>query len=196
MARTLRQWLSFLRANARAGIVETLFYRLDGPPASLPPDRGVSLAVLLASGIGTLAEIGAADLELARERFARGDLCYVANLGGVPVHHSWVQRSGIHPIDDAGLETRVRERECWIYNCHTTAAARGRRIYPLVLSRIVEDLRGAGVRTAGIYTTRSNVPSQKGIERAGFHTVFAARAVRLGPWHVPLSGRASVEDRA
>ena len=57
------------------------------------------------------------------------------------------------------------------------------------LERIVSDCFAEGDCTAWIYTSKQNVASQKGIERAGFGLVTTLHALRMGSHYFPLGGR-------
>jgi hypothetical protein len=101
-------------------------------------------------------------------------------IDGQLAHYSWVQRAGSHPITEAALSLPVARGEFWIYNCRTVDWARGKRIYPATLERIVWDHFAQSYHTGWIYTTRKNVSSQKGILRAGFQQVATLSALRVG----------------
>ena len=55
-----------------------------------------------------------------------------------------------------------------IGNCYTSPAARGKRLYPKTLVYATQDLFKKGCDKVAITCAPSNVPSIKGIERAGF----------------------------
>jgi RimJ/RimL family protein N-acetyltransferase len=170
--------------NRRAGVslVRTYLYGIAKPshPATVKSAANVEWELLSPEGLDVLSEIGWFDAKEGLQRLQRGDLCYVASCDGRMAHYSWVQRSGSHPITEAGLIVPVQSGEFWIYDCLTVEWARGKWIYPEALERIVNDHFRAGYGTAWIYTSRRNVPSQKGILRAGFGRVAMLRALRVG----------------
>ncbi|MCC6344957.1 MAG: hypothetical protein IT166_22340 [Bryobacterales bacterium] len=135
---------------------------------------------------GRLLDIGPFDLSDGLRRMDRGDPCYTVCIDRRLAHYSWVQRSGAHPITEAGLTLPVEDGEFWIYNCQTADWARGKRIYPATLVRIMEDHFARGYNTAWIYTGKTNVASRKGILRAGFRHVATLRALRVGRFYFPL----------
>jgi hypothetical protein len=145
--------------------------------------------MLAAEKVTWLLEIGPFEVGDGLQRLERGDLCYVAFLGGRLAHYSWVQRSGTHPITEAGMSVPIESGDFWIYHCRTVEWARGNGIYPATLERIVDDHFGAGYRTARIYTARKNIASQKGILLAGFDLVETQDAFRVGT-HFYRLGRA------
>lgn len=124
------------------------------------------------------------------KRLHRGDLCYTVCVDGYLAHYSWVQRSGSHPITEAGLSVPVGSGEFWIYNVRTVERARGKRILPATLERIVNDHFEEGYCTAFIYTSRENIAAQKGILRAGFGLVATLGALRVGS-HYYRTGHAN-----
>jgi hypothetical protein len=135
-----------------------------------------------------LSRIGHVNPREIRQRMLRGDRCYLVRLGdGSPVHHAWVQTSGRHYLQPAGVHHATEHTQAWIYDCRTAEQARGKGIYTAILTRILADLKFAGFRGARIYTTRSNVASRHGIVRAGFTLETLYRSLRIGPWAVLLS---------
>jgi hypothetical protein len=163
-------------------LVRTYLYKIDKPgnPAAVITRANASWEVLSAESVTRLSEFGSLDAGEALQRLRRGDLCYVAVLEGRLAHFTWVQRSGTHPILEAGMSVPVESGDFWIYNCRTVEWARGYAIYPATLVRIIDDHFEAGYCTAWIYTTRENIASQKGILRAGFGLVETFGALRVG----------------
>src|SRR5262249_4078985 len=123
--------------------------------------------------------------ELER-RLSRGDRCYGAAVDGRFAHFSWVQVSGRHRLFDAGRSVSIAARHSWIYNCHTASWARGRRAYPLTLTRILNDALTDPAATVWIYTSTTNIASQRGIESVGFARRCVLTGFSLGPWRLPL----------
>jgi len=163
-------------------------YRLDASawkPAP-PPESEAEWSLLSREEIPLLTAISAPDLKQAELRLERGDRCYLARLDGRIAHHSWVQTSGVHPITEAGLEHPVAPHEFWIYHCHTADWARGHKLYPSALARILGEHFGSGFKTAWIYTQDFNAVSQHGIERSQFVRTSIMRSVRAGRIYLPL----------
>ena len=132
-----------------------------------------------------LREIWPVDLKTARKRMHRGDLCFVAADHQGVVHYSWAQVSGMHYIGPAGRMARVKAHEIWIYHCRTAEQARGKGIYPAVLNAIMAEAKTADIQRALIYTTETNIASQKGIAKAGFVPKAFLYAFRLGQITIP-----------
>jgi hypothetical protein len=169
-------------------VEETIMYKITSADSlqQLTPDPGVEIAVLPPQSATLLQSVGHMPKRDVEQRFRRGDLCYVARADGRIAHYSWVQHTDFHPIEPAGIGADVAAEELWIYHCRTADWAKGRRIYPCTLSRILRDYMQRGFWRAIIYTTRSNIASQKGILRAGFKQDGVLRAFRLGDHYFPL----------
>jgi hypothetical protein len=177
-----------LNRHLGMGLRHTQLYRLSKPDGWSPATGGGSLKweLLSPAQASQLQGIGWFDLDECLQRFQRGDRCYTVSIDGRIAHYSWVQRSGSHPITEAGVRVPVEDRAFWIYHCQTAQWARGRGIYPATLEKIVHDSFAEGYCTAWIYTSKQNVASQKGIARAGFGLVTTLRALRMGSQFLPV----------
>lgn len=178
------------RLNSRfgIGIERTILYHLTSaePVPRLRFAPGVSLDSLSPNSVSILGEGDATDPALIEERLRSGDVCYLAYLHGRLAHHSWVKCSGIQQVSEAGRSYPVAPGEFWIYHCWTAPWARGRCIYPCVLTAMVNEHFRWGFTTARIYTTAGNGASQRAIARAGFRMGPVLRSLRLGRRHFPL----------
>jgi RimJ/RimL family protein N-acetyltransferase len=188
----LKRAAAKLNRHIGVSVRQTYLYRLsnaDGWSAATACDESVKWELLLSrSRVGQLKDIGWFEPNDFVQRLRRGDRCYVASIDGRLAHYSWVQRTGSHPITEAGVSTPVGNGAFWIYHCVTADWARGRRIYPATLERIVSDGFAEGDSTAWIYTSTQNIPSQKGIERAGFRKVATLKALRVGSHYFYIGG--------
>lgn len=167
---------------AGMAVEETYLYKITAgellPPVELA--TGVKIQVVGLETVKLLESVEGLSPEDVEQRLRRGDVCYLAYADDRIAHYSWVQRNGYHRIDTAGIGSEVAEGEYWIYNCRTVDWAKGRRIYPYTLSRILDEHMRHGFLRAIIYTTRSNRASENGILRAGFKQVCTLRSFRLG----------------
>jgi len=108
-------------------------------------------------------------LEEFRGFLARGDRGYYGYVDGRWVHRSWLVQGpatmrlwlgyGAWPVSAGGA---------YLHYCETVAEARGRGIYPAVLSFAARQARERGVRELFITTEVGNTASRRGIEKAGF----------------------------
>jgi RimJ/RimL family protein N-acetyltransferase len=177
-----------LNRHLGMGLRHTQVYRLSKPDGWSPAAVGGSLKweLLSPAQVSRIEGLGWFDLDECLQRFQRGDRCYTVSIDGRIAHYSWVQRSGSHPITEAGVRIPVEDRAFWIYHCQTAKWARGRGIYPATLEKIVHDCFAEGYCTAWIYTAKQNVASQKGIARAGFGLVTTLHALRMGTQFFPF----------
>lgn len=178
-----------LNRVAGVSIEEVIVYtvRNDQTIASLPPPAGLEVLGLQSSQIVDISRRSAAsDLPTICLPPEGAHTCYGGMIGGELVHYSWVQTSGQHLILEAGRTTSIDADQFWIYDCYTSASARGLGIYPYVLSVIVRDHFQRGWPTGVIYTTEKNKASQRGILKVGFQPAQRYRALRVGRRYIPL----------
>jgi RimJ/RimL family protein N-acetyltransferase len=191
--RLLRKVLTEFNHRAGMSVQRTYLYRIarqGGWSAVAANNQNLTWELLSPERVDLLEEIVWFKVCDGLKRLRRGDLCYTVCIDGHLAHCSWVQRSGSHPITEAGVSVRVGSGEFWIYDCCTPAWARGQGIYPATLQLIINDHFEAGYCTAWIYTSRENLASQKGILRAGFGLVGTSVALRVGSRYYRI-GRAN-----
>ena len=164
-----------------------LRYDLPSLVATPEPRSDLDIGTLDSSQVELLKCVNP-DIDCAVEdaKFRAGMKCYVARLDDMLVHYAWVQDSGLHVLKGTGRSRRVLEGELWILACFTAVWARGRRIYPTVLQRILHDYKANGFRTAWIYTEVKNTASQSGIRHAGFALDSRLRALAFRSDAIPL----------
>jgi RimJ/RimL family protein N-acetyltransferase len=171
-----------LNAIAGVGIEETHFFEMaiDSPTFNSPLPQGVRIRVLGSEELLDFCNVSAMDRQFIEDRWAAKDRCYLAYFEGKLAHYSWVKSAGVQEITEADLQIPVAQGEFWIYHCWTAEWARGRRIYPCMLTLIARDYYQLGFTRANIYTSRANLPSQRGIKYAGFQYTFSKWSLRLG----------------
>jgi GNAT superfamily N-acetyltransferase len=89
--------------------------------------------------------------------------CFVAEMDGQIVHYSWVT-TGVPRYGCVVIGSGV----AYIGPCFTLPQARGLGIYPHVLTVILRSLQQEGFLKALIQAHKDNLPSIRGIEKAGF----------------------------
>jgi len=95
-----------------------------------------------------------------------GDIGYFAYLNGKCVHRSWVKFNEQLVSLHWSLKYQLKPNEYFIHYSETAPEAKGKGIYQAVLSKIVQDFRNKGKIL--ISTNAKNIPSIKGIKKAGF----------------------------
>jgi hypothetical protein len=157
------------------------------PSDETPVAEGVVIETLNPADVDLLPEVNPGiELALEKSKLACGRTCYVARLDGRLAHYSWVQSSGVHSIDGTGRTRPVLPGELWIHACYTAAWARGKRVYPMTLSRILADYKARGFHRAWIYVVESNAASLKGVMRAGFQIFSRLRSLSIRNVTIPL----------
>jgi len=69
------------------------------------------------------------------------------------------------------LRIKLLPGEVYVWDCATAPRFRGNGLYSALLSYILDELRTQQICRAWIGADFDNVPSQKGIARAGFHHI-------------------------
>lgn len=119
-----------------------------------------------------------------------GDRGYFAYLDGKCVHRSWVKHTPqtvhLHPC----LTMRLQENEAFIHYCETAPQARGKNIYPHVLTKIADDFRDR--KKTFIAVNAKNVGSIKGVKKAGFQEagrwkLLVLLGIRIRPLRMSVS---------
>ena len=188
-----RKLAAGMNRRVGVGVSRTDLYRRskpDGWSAPAAGDAGIAWELLSPERVSRLLDIGPFDVSEGLERLRRGELCYTVWMDGRLAHYTWVQVSGSHLIERAGVSVPVLSGEFWPYNGRTAEWARRKGILRATLERIVNDHFGAGYSTALAYAASWNIASQKGMSRAGFAYVQTFTALRVGSHYFRL-GRAN-----
>lgn len=122
----------------------------------------------------------AAKLEKARNRLKEGAQVNLTYLDDKIVHVAWTNPSDV--ISDkgqVGAECRVTldTPGSVIFDCWTDPTMRGQGIYPRTLNSLIQQTANNGYRS-WIYCRSDNVPSLRGIEKAGFIMKFRMQRKR------------------
>lgn len=116
-------------------------------------------------------------LKIFKNFLDNGDKGYFAYLNGKCVHRSWAQFGEkevtlLAPF----IKRKIKQNEAYIHYCETAPEARGKNIYPAVLSRIVNDFKDK-YKNIYISTNIKNIASRRGIEKAGFKEIEKIRII-------------------
>jgi RimJ/RimL family protein N-acetyltransferase len=99
---------------------------------------------------------------------------YIVTLDGQTAHRSWLFWS-VRLTRQCGFDARAPV----IGDCHTEERFRGRAIYPKVLRYIARDVAERGAAAVYVLVSPANLPSVRGIEKAGFRRRARLRGTRL-----------------
>ncbi|MFI5115098.1 MAG: hypothetical protein ACHP8B_00225 [Terriglobales bacterium] len=175
---------------AGVSIEEAFLYsiRAGAARSSLPLPEGASVERSVSPPFEEMKKIGWITAQDVEQRIRRGDVCYLVYLDGALVHYSWVQFKGAMNILGKAVTAGLEEGEFCVYDCVTAGWARGKKIYPSTISRIVSIYLTQGFSSALIYTTKHNIASQNGIRRAGFRQCATLKALRFGGHYFAIPG--------
>lgn len=109
---------------------------------------------------------GSAAAEFGR-RLAAGKRSYTARLSGELAAYGWVSFNEEF-VGELNLRLHLLPGEAYIWDCVTLPAFRRNGLYSALLSYIVAQLQQEGLRRVWIGADLDNLPSQRGIARAGF----------------------------
>jgi len=104
------------------------------------------------------------------QRFATGRQCYGAWVENHLTAFGWVSVEEEH-IGELNLRIKLLPGEAYVWDCETAPDHRGKGLYSALLIYILNELRTQNITRAWIGADLDNIPSQKGIARAGFHHV-------------------------
>lgn len=147
------------------------------------------LKILGMDDMPLLLEVWNVPLDKMYQRLRRGDKCYSGFIQGRIAHYQWVQTTGRHHIQPAGRHMILKPNHLVIYHVRVADWARGQHLYPYANTVILREFAQRGYTTAWVYTTASNLASQKGIERAGWKFDEGYRALTIGDIFIPLPGK-------
>ena len=194
--------------SRRAGTIWTLGLDKSTPMVS-PLIPGTFCRVDPESAPELAEAMGDESLTEIVKRFETGRRCYAARVDGNPARFSeflqcyergklaaygWVS-FGEEFIGELNLRLRLLPGEAYVWNCATLPAYRQKYLYSALLAYIVRELRAEQLSRVWIGADLGNIPSQRGIARAGFTYVadlVVARVLTLR--QVWVQGRPEVPD--
>ena len=101
------------------------------------------------------------------DRFENGDHCFLILDGTKIAHTSWLTFRDIFITENNKL-FKIKPNEACIYDVSTEVEYRSLGLYTNMLNRIIIYCKFSGVKKCYIYSEANNVPSIKGIIKAGF----------------------------
>lgn len=170
MARSLTATRVVAALKPRVHLRETLVI-FQAPPYGVIPLRGTGIEIHLATK-ERLADLGwfhtPQELQLFADFLDAGDVGYLAYIDGRCVHRTWIV-SGPAEIREHWSQRRVIGREqSFVHYCLTATEARGRGVFPTVLTRIASDQRS---RRTTMAIASDNYPSQQAATKASWAPV-------------------------
>jgi ribosomal protein S18 acetylase RimI-like enzyme len=153
----------------RAGTIWML--NLDEPlPVVIPLIPATFRRVGSESAMALANTMGVDDSTEILKRFEKGRRCYVAWVEDEIAAYGWVSLDEEF-IGELKLRLKLLAGEAYIWDCATLPEFRQRHFYSALLVHIVRELQAEGLCRVWIGADLENVPSQRGIARAGFHHI-------------------------
>jgi len=141
---------------------------LEEPISMITPGLGATFARYGPEAASVLAEAMGDDVLVdVRHRFSSGRRCYTARVNDQIAAYGWVSFDEEF-VGELNLHLKLLPDEAYIWNCATLSGFRRKYLYSALLTYIVRELQKDHVSRVWIGADKVNVPSQKGIARAGF----------------------------
>jgi ribosomal protein S18 acetylase RimI-like enzyme len=150
----------------RAGTIWA--FHLDQPIPTIKPAIDAAFYRAEPETITELTSVMGADTSTEiLKRYKSGRRCYVAQAEDRFAAYGWVSVNEEF-IGELNLRLRLLPGEAYIWDCATLPAFRRNHLYSALLTYILQDLNTEGFHRVWIGADLDNIPSQKGIARAGF----------------------------
>ena len=151
----------------------------EASPAPVLPRVAARFEEAHADAVEALAQaMGSSNSESIRRRLATGRRCFTMRVGESIVAYGWTSQAS-ECIGELEREIQIGPGEAYVWDCATLPAHRRLRLYSALLSQIVVQLRGEGVRRIWIGTSVYNQPSLRAFANAGFEPVAEALYMRV-----------------
>ena len=180
--------------SRRAGTIWAVDLDESAPVNYRPLVPAVFFRVQPESALELAEAMGGDVLPEVLKRFETGRRCYAAWINRNLAAYGWVSIDEDF-IGELNLRLRLPPREAYIWNCVTLPVFRQKYLYTGLLAHIVGELRKEQFSRVWIGADLDNIPSQRGIARAGFTHVadlVVARVLTLR--QVWVQGRPDVPD--
>ncbi len=115
-----------------------------------------------------------------REKWRRGDIAVLAQLGGRPAGLAWCARAAVM-VPEIGREVRPGTSECYIHDVFVAPDARGKNVAPAMLEDLARRLRQRDVYRAWALIHPANVASTRAFEKAAYASVGDVIHAHMGP---------------
>jgi len=153
---------------------------LDKPLPSINPLLPAKFRQALPKDLPALAKaMVTSTLADVSKRLESGRCCYTAWVDSQLTAYGWASFEEEY-IGEMDLRLRLLPGEAYLWDCFTLPAFRQKRLFSALLVYMLQELRDKPVCRVWIGANQENEASQRGIARAGFHSV-ADLVVQWGP---------------
>jgi len=178
------QALKFARLHSYSELVSRLIIAVLGPfyqrhsryivhldlEQAAEPDQGLNFVELTQDDARKMLKVMYISSKSLAKRFDDGDRCFGLIENGEIANYFWAefQHKDLHELH---LEFNLLSEQLWMYNAITVGNARGRSLYPNVIRFMAKSLRQSGFKEAYVDVDPTNIPSIRGLEKAGYTRV-------------------------
>lgn len=157
------------RDSRRAGVIWVM--NLDWPRPSVEPAIPLTFRQIGPESLPALTQtLGEATSREFMSRLESSRRCYAAWAESGLAGYGWVSFEEEF-IGELNLRVHLLPGEAYIWDCVTFPTFRRQGLYSTLLIHIAQDLSAKGFCRAWIGADLDNIPSQRGIARAGFQPV-------------------------
>lgn len=178
----------------RAGTIWV--FDLNQPISIIKPLINVTFSLVRPESVAEFTDaMGAKASAEIIKRFESGRRCYVAKVENKLAAYGWVSFDEEF-IGELNLLLKLLPGEAYIWDCATLPTFRRNLLYSALLTYILKDLNTEQWHRVWIGADFDNIPSQRGIARAGFNYIadlVVARVLTLR--QVWAQGRPDVPER-
>jgi RimJ/RimL family protein N-acetyltransferase len=157
----------FYENNAR------YIFRLNVSSA-IDPDPNLTIEELSVADINEMLDVMYVSRAGLEKRFGWGDRCFAVIDKNKFISYFWAQ-FGLRDIRELHLKFELSSSWAWMYNAITVKTARGRGLYPNIIRYMAKALSQSGIEECFIDVDPKNIPSIRGLEKAGCRKVVEIR---------------------
>ncbi len=153
----------------KAGTIWLL--EMNEPAPVIEPGCAVTFHRAGLNALSALANaIGPGSTDEVERRLATGRRCYAAWIDKQLAGYAWVSFDEEF-VGELNLWIHLQPGEAYIWDCATLPGFRNLHIYSAILAYVTSELRREGYQRIWIGANQDNLPSQRGIARAGFKAI-------------------------
>lgn len=175
--------LEFIRrlwiiATKRFFQIRTVFIFKPRNDVEIEPESSLDIKKLSRIDIQKMIEVMYLQEDDINRRYDNGDRCYAVMEGEKIATYVWVQFK-IHWMEELFLKFKLTPKQVWLYNGVTIKSARCKGYYKNILRYMDKVLRAENFTEVYGYAEERNLPSIRGLEKAGYVRVVLIRMKKI-----------------